>query len=99
MLIGLLATDRFDFDGAGSTSSRPPQRAEGPAVRTRRSASAAAGRSARQHHRPLRPALELAGGSPAEFARATCWPRTAGDIGRDPKEILLSGARLAQTGP
>ena len=92
VLIGLLATDRFDFDGrfyqlkAARNEPKGPQRPHPPICiggsgekRTLRITARYA-----QH-------WNFAGGSPAEFARKRdVLAAHCADIGRDPKEILLS---------
>ena len=86
VLIGLLATDTFDFDGRFYQLKAARNEPKGRSGRTRRSASAAAGEAHAAHHRPLRPALELRGRvargvrPQARRAGAHC-----ADIGRDPK--------------
>ncbi|MCB9417903.1 MAG: LLM class F420-dependent oxidoreductase [Mycolicibacterium sp.] len=92
VLIGLLATDCFDFDGrfyqlkAARNEPKGPQRPHPPICiggsgekRTLRITARYA-----QH-------WNFAGGSPAEFARKRdVLAAHCADIGRDPKEILLS---------
>ena len=102
MLIGLLATDCFDFDGrfcraqAARNEPKGPQRPHPPiCIGGKRGEAHAA------HHRPLRPALELlrAGRPPSSPASATLLAAHCADIGRDPKEIVLSAHVWLKTGP
>ena len=101
MLTGLLSRRRRRSTASTTSSRTPATSRRARSSRIRRSASAAAARSARcAITAKYADHWNFVGGTPEEFARKRdVLAAHCADIGRDPKEIMLVGARPARRGP
>ena len=100
VLVGLLTQETTTFDGKYYQLKDARNEPKGRSSRTRRSASAAAARSARSRITArYADHWNFAGGPPEEFARKRdVLAGHCADIGRDPKEITTVGAPPARPG-